>query len=132
MNWLDVILVLPLIVGLVRGLMHGLISEVIAIVVVVLGVVGAKLWAAPFSAFLLAQFAWPQGVCDVVAYTLRGLYPALSGDSDCPVYLGAVVVQTHPGHSSGLGQPHLRRSLRISEIRAFCAGGGFYHGSDQR
>ena len=36
----------------------------------VLGVVGAKLWAAPFSAFLLAQFAWPHGVCDVVAYTL--------------------------------------------------------------
>lgn len=70
MNWLDVILVLPLIVGLVRGLIHGLISEIIAIVVMVLGVVGAKLWAAPFSAFLLAQFAWPKGVCDVVAYTL--------------------------------------------------------------
>ena len=77
MNWLDVILVLPLIVGLVRGLMHGLISEIIAIVVVVLGVVGAKLWAAPFSAFLLAQFAWPHGVCDVVAYTLLFLAIAI-------------------------------------------------------
>lgn len=77
MNWLDVILVLPLVVGLVRGLMRGLISEIIAIVVVILGVICAKLWAPPFSAFLLKQFAWPQGVCDVVAYTLLFLAVAI-------------------------------------------------------
>ncbi|MBR6304375.1 MAG: CvpA family protein [Paludibacteraceae bacterium] len=70
MNWLDVILLLPLLVGLVRGLMRGLISEVIAIAVVILGVVGARFAAPPFSEWLLHQFAWPQGVCDVVAYTL--------------------------------------------------------------
>lgn len=70
MNWLDVILLLPLLVGLVRGLMRGLISEVIAIAVVILGVVGARFAAPPFSEWLLQQFAWPQGVCDVVAYTL--------------------------------------------------------------
>ena len=69
-NWLDVILVLPLVVGLIRGLMRGLISEIIAIVVVILGVLGARFGAPPFSAWLLTQFAWPQGVCDVVAYTL--------------------------------------------------------------
>ena len=69
-NWLDVILVLPLVVGLVRGLMRGLISEIIAIVVVIFGVLGARLWAPPFSAWVLAQFAWPKGVCDLVAYTL--------------------------------------------------------------
>ena len=69
-NWLDVILVLPLVVGLVRGLMRGLISETIAIVVVILGVLGARFGAPPFSAWLLTQFAWPQGVCDVVAYTM--------------------------------------------------------------
>ena len=69
-NWLDIILVLPLVVGLVRGAMRGLISEIIAILVVVLGVLGARLWAAPFSAWILKQFAWPQGICDIVAYTL--------------------------------------------------------------
>ena len=69
-NWLDVILVLPLVVGRVRGLMRGLISEIIAIVVVILGVLGARFGAPPFSAWLLTQFAWPQGVCDVVAYTM--------------------------------------------------------------
>lgn len=50
--------------------MRGLISEVIAIAVVILGVVGARFAAPPFSEWLLHQFAWPQGVCDVVAYTL--------------------------------------------------------------
>ena len=70
MNWLDVILVLPLLVGLIRGLMRGLISEIIAIAVVVLGVLGSR-WGAPgFSAWLLSQFAWPEQVCDVVAYML--------------------------------------------------------------
>ena len=69
-NWLDVLLVLPLVVGLVRGLMRGFISEVIAILVVILGVIGARLWAPSFSAWFLVQFAWPKEVCDVVAYTL--------------------------------------------------------------
>ena len=77
MNWLDVLLLLPLLVGLVRGLMRGLISEIIAIVVVVLGVLGARFGAPPFSAWLLQQFAWPQGVCDVVAYTLVFLAVAI-------------------------------------------------------
>jgi len=77
MNWLDVILVLPLIVGLVRGLMRGFISEVIAIVVVILGVICARFGAPSFSAWLLTQFAWPKGVCDVVAYTLLFLGVAI-------------------------------------------------------
>lgn len=77
MNWLDVLLLLPLLVGLVRGLMRGFISEVIAIVVVILGVLGAR-WAAPaFSAWILQQFAWPESVCDVVAYTLIFLLIAI-------------------------------------------------------
>ena len=70
MNWLDVLLILPLVVGLVRGLTRGLISEVIAIAVVILGVVGARILAPKLSVSLLMQFAWPRGVCDVVAYTV--------------------------------------------------------------
>lgn len=77
MNWLDVLLLLPLLVGLVRGIIRGLVSEVIAIVVVIFGVLGAKLWAPPFSGWLLGQFAWPQGVCDVVAYVLLFLAIAI-------------------------------------------------------
>lgn len=70
MNWLDFILVLPLLIGLVRGLMRGFISEIIAILVVILGVLGARFGAPPFSAWLLKQFAWSQSACDIVAYTL--------------------------------------------------------------
>ncbi len=70
MNWLDILLVLPLVVGLVRGLMRGFISEIIAILVVILGVLGARLAAPTCSAWFMQQFAWPQGVCDIVAYTL--------------------------------------------------------------
>ena len=70
MNWLDVIILLPFLVGLVRGLMRGLISEIIAFAVVILGALGARLAAPVVSGGLLTLFAWPQGVCDVVAYTL--------------------------------------------------------------
>ena len=70
MNWLDILLLLPLLIGLVRGLMHGFISEIITFLVVILGVLGARIAAPPFSAWMLLQFAWPQGVCDVVAYVL--------------------------------------------------------------
>jgi len=77
MNWLDVLLVLPLLFGLIRGLMRGLISEIIAIVVVILGVLGARFGAPTFSGWLLSQFAWPQGVCDVVAYILLFLAIAI-------------------------------------------------------
>lgn len=70
MNWLDVLLLLPLLVGLVRGLMRGLVSEVIAIIVVILGVLGARWFAPPFAAWIHKQFAWQTGVCDVIAYVL--------------------------------------------------------------
>ena len=77
MNWLDVLLLLPLFFGLVRGLMRGFISEIIAFVVVILGVIGARQWAPPFSAFLFRSFAWPQNVCDIVAYVLLFLAVAV-------------------------------------------------------
>ncbi len=77
MNWLDVLILLPLLFGIVRGVMRGLVSEIIAIVVVIFGVLCARFWAPPFSAWLIAQFAWPKGVCDVVAYTLLFLAVAI-------------------------------------------------------
>ncbi len=70
MNWLDALLLLPLLIGLVRGLMRGIITEVIAIVAVILGVVGARLWGLMFSNWLLVQFQWPDAVCRIVAYAL--------------------------------------------------------------
>ncbi len=68
MNWLDVLILLPLLVGLVRGLIRGLISEIIAIVVVILGVLGSRFVAPTVSKCFLQWFEWPEGVCDVAAY----------------------------------------------------------------
>ena len=76
-NWLDILLVLPFAVGLVRGLMRGLISEIIAFVVVILGVIGTRVLAPSFSAWLACQFAWPQNICDLVACTLLFLAIAI-------------------------------------------------------
>ena len=70
MCWLDAVILLPLIYGLVRGLMRGLVTELIAILAVVLGVVGTRIWGMQFAHWLLAQFTWPEAVCNVVAYTL--------------------------------------------------------------
>ena len=70
MNWLDVLLFLPLLVGLIRGLIRGLVSEVIAIAVVILGVLGARMCGPWLSAQLLKAFEWPQGACDAVAYVV--------------------------------------------------------------
>lgn len=77
MNWLDIILLLPLLIGLIRGLMRGLVTEIIAIVAIILGIVGARMWAAQFSAWLSLQFAWPEAVCHVVAYALLFLAIAI-------------------------------------------------------
>lgn len=77
MNWLDVILLLPLLVGFVRGIMRGLVSEIIAFVVIILGVLISRTFVNPFSQWLLAQFAWPQGICNVVAYVLIFLTVAI-------------------------------------------------------
>lgn len=70
MNWLDALIALPLLFGLVRGLMRGFVSEIIAIVVVILGVIGSKLFAPSLALWFNRQFAWPNEICDVVAYIL--------------------------------------------------------------
>ena len=70
LNWLDIIILVPLLVGLVRGIMHGFVSEVIGLAVVILGVLGARMFAPPCSAWMLKQFAWKAEVCDIVAYVL--------------------------------------------------------------
>lgn len=70
MNWLDVIILLPLLIGLVRGLMRGLVTELIAILAVILGCVGARIWGPVFSHWIAQQVSWAQAVCDVIAYAL--------------------------------------------------------------
>ena len=114
MNWLDVLIVLPVLVGLVRGLMRGFISEIIAFVVVILGVLGARLIAPPFSAGLLSLFDWPEPVCDVVAYTLVFLFIAI----------GLAI-------AAKLLKPHRRSAGRHAQIRTYRARSRVCDGSNE-
>ena len=70
MNWLDAIILLPLLIGLIRGLMRGLVTELIAILAVILGCVGARIWGPVFSHWIAQQVSWAQAICDVIAYAL--------------------------------------------------------------
>lgn len=70
MNWLDVIILLPLVLGLIRGLMKGFVSEVMSILAIILGGIGARLWGNGFALWLHRQWAWPDAVCTAVAYAL--------------------------------------------------------------
>ena len=70
MNWLDAIILLPLIYGLIRGLMKGFLSEVVSIAAIILGFIASKYWGGILSAWMETHWAWSATVCKAVAYGL--------------------------------------------------------------
>lgn len=70
MTWLDIVILIPLLIGLVRGLMRGFVIELTSITAVAIGLICSRLWGAGFALWLAKQFAWPEAVCAVVAYSL--------------------------------------------------------------
>ena len=70
MNWLDILILLPLLLGLVNGYKQGFVSEVVTFAVVIFGALCARIVAPPVATVLASLFAWPEGVCDVIAYCL--------------------------------------------------------------
>lgn len=69
-NYLDIIILLPIIYGLVRGLMRGFVVECTAIIAIVLGIIAAKLWAPPFAVKILQVLEMPEGLAQSLAYVL--------------------------------------------------------------
>ena len=69
-NYLDIIILLPIIYGLVRGLMRGFVVECTAIIAIVLGIVAAKLWAPPFAGKILQVLEMPEGLAQSLSYVL--------------------------------------------------------------
>lgn len=70
MNWLDALILFPLLVGLVRGIMRGFLTEVMAIVAVIFGVVGARLWGPAVALWIQYHMTWPEPVTQVIGYGL--------------------------------------------------------------
>ena len=69
-SWLDIVIALPLLIGLVRGIMRGLVVELTAIAAVLFGYLAARWWGGAFAAWMLQTAAWPEPVCNLVAYSL--------------------------------------------------------------
>lgn len=70
MNYLDALILVPLLFGLFHGVSRGAISEVIALVAVLLGCIGGKFFGAPVSAWLQTPTGWHHTITDVLAYIL--------------------------------------------------------------
>ena len=78
MNWLDIIILLPLLIGLVRGMIKGFVVELASILAIILGCVAARVFGGDFASWLYDIFAWPEMVCTIVAYVLIFVSAALS------------------------------------------------------
>ncbi len=70
MNWLDLVILVPILVGLVKGVMHGFVMEVVAIITVVVAFVLCNVFAPSLSAWLVANFGGAKEIHDVIAYVL--------------------------------------------------------------
>ena len=69
-NYLDIIILLPIIYCLVRGLMRGFVVECAAIIGIIAGIIAAKIWAPPFAAKILQVLEMPEGLAQSLSYVL--------------------------------------------------------------
>lgn len=70
MNYLDIIILLPIAFGLIRGFMRGFVRELTSIVGVIAGIVAAKIWAPEFAAKLMTVLEAPDWLGQTLAYVL--------------------------------------------------------------
>lgn len=70
MNYLDIIILLPIAFGLIRGLMRGFVHELTSIVGVIAGIIAAKIWAPEFAAKIMTVLEAPDWLGQTLAYVL--------------------------------------------------------------
>lgn len=70
MNYLDIIILLPIAYGVIRGFMHGFVRELTAIVAVIAGIISAKIWAPQFAAKIMTVLSVPEWLGQSLAYLL--------------------------------------------------------------
>ena len=78
MNYLDIILIIPLAYGLVQGLRKGLVKEIAGLLAVVLGIYLARYWSLPASQALGELTGWATNICTPLAYALVFIVVSLS------------------------------------------------------
>lgn len=69
-NYLDIIILLPILYGMVRGFLRGFVREFTSIIAIVLGIVASKLYAPDFSVKILEVINMPDWLGRALAYIL--------------------------------------------------------------
>ena len=68
MNFVDILLLLPLVYGLIRGLMKGLIHELASVLAILLGIYFAYIYSADVSVWLAKHWETSETNLDIAAY----------------------------------------------------------------
>ena len=78
MNYLDIILIIPLAYGLVQGLRKGIVKEIAGLLAILFGIYLARYWALPVSQALVDLTGWTLNLCTPLAYAVVFIAVSLS------------------------------------------------------
>ena len=78
MNYLDIILIIPLAYGLVQGLRKGLVKEIAGLLAILFGIYLASYWELPVSQALVDLTGWTLNLCTPLAYAVVFIAVSLS------------------------------------------------------
>lgn len=70
MNYLDVILLLPLAYGLIQGIRHGIVKEMAQFVAIVVAIYLARFFSPDFVPYVKELTGWDASVCASISYAL--------------------------------------------------------------
>ena len=68
LNWLDIILLIPLVYGLFHGLLHGFVRELASILSIVAGILAAKFLAPQLAVIILSAINMPEQAALFISY----------------------------------------------------------------
>ncbi len=77
MNWLDIVILLPMVYGLGRGLLRGFVREFTSVIAILGGVMAGKFLAPKFAGLLLSVLNMPDRAALALAYVLLFMGVAL-------------------------------------------------------
>ena len=69
-NWLDIVILIPIVYGLGHGLLRGFVREFTSLFILVGGVLAGKFFAPKFAAYLLTAINMPERAALLLAYVL--------------------------------------------------------------
>lgn len=70
LNYLDIVLLLPIAYGLIQGIRHGIVKEVAALIAIIAGIYLARFWSPVLACHLVKWTGWSAGLSSTVAYVL--------------------------------------------------------------